>query len=63
MNPTSDTIRPGWLTGRKQISQYTGLNPRTVTRLLADGRIPHKRLGHRIVMVRVVDLDQALERI
>jgi excisionase family DNA binding protein len=60
---TENTIRPGWLTGRKQIGTYTGLHPRTVSRLLADGRIPHKRLGHKLVMVRISDLDAALGRL
>ena len=57
---SSRDIRPGWLTGRKQIADYTGLNPRTISRLLAHGRIPHKRIGHKLVMVRITDLDAAL---
>ncbi len=54
------TIKPGWLTGRKAISQYCGLSPRTISRLLADGQIPHRRLGHKLVMTRTEDLDKAL---
>jgi excisionase family DNA binding protein len=60
MQTADRNIRPGWLTGRQQISSYTGLHPRTISRLLAQGRIPHKRLGHKLIMVRVTDLDQAL---
>ncbi len=56
-------IRPGWLTGRDQISAYTGLSKRTVSRLLADGKIPHRRLGHKLVIVRISDLDRALMQI
>ncbi len=53
-------IRPGWLTGRDQIAQYTGWSKRTTSRMLADGKIPHRRLSHKLVMVRVQDLDAAL---
>ncbi len=63
MQATVKEIRPGWLTGRKQISTYTGLHPRTISRLLADGRLPAKRIGHKLIMIRVADLDTALERI
>jgi excisionase family DNA binding protein len=63
MSAASKEIKPGWLTGRAQISTYTGLHPRTISRLLAHGRIPHKRIGHKLVMCRVTDLDAALERL
>ena len=56
------TIKPGWLTGRNQISQYTGHSKRTISRLIAEGKIPCKRLGHRLVMIRISELDAALER-
>ena len=56
-------IKPGWLTGREQIAQYTGWSKRTASRMLASGKIPHRRLGHKLVMVRVVDLDAALQAV
>lgn len=55
----SENIKQGWLTGRQQIGAYTGWSKRTVSRML--DKIPHKRLGHKLVMVKVVDLDRALE--
>lgn len=56
-------IKPGWLTGREQVASYTGLSKRTVSRLMKDGRIPHRRLGYKLVMVRVADLDAALAKV
>ena len=57
------TVKPGWLTGREQIRGYTGMSKRTISRLMAEGKIPCRRIGHRLVMVRISDLDRALESI
>ncbi len=56
-------VKPAWLTGRAQIGQHTGWSKRTVSRMLHDGIIPHKRLGHKLVMVRIADLDAALAKV
>lgn len=53
-------IQPGWLTGRKQISQYCGYSTRKVSREIAAGNIPFKRPNHKVLMVRVADLDNYL---
>ena len=56
----AEAINPGWLTGRTQLHKYTGLSPRTISRLMAEGQIPHRRLSHKLVMFRITDVDRAL---
>ena len=59
----SSPIQPGWLSGRKQLSDYCGLSPRTLSRWIKEGKIPHKRVGHKIILFRIRDIDRALENL
>jgi len=52
----------GWLTGRTAIAEYAGVGKRTVSRWIEEGRIPYRRLSNKLLMVRVQDLDRAIER-
>lgn len=53
-------IKPGWLTGREQIAAYTGWSKRTVSRELKNGKFPFRRHSKKLIMVKVSDLDAAL---
>ena len=55
-----DRIAPAWLTGRKQLAAYTGMAPRTISRMMAEGKIPHRRLNAKSVLFRVQDVDRVL---
>ncbi len=52
----------GWLSGRQQISSYTGLSKRTISRLLRSGVLPHRRLSNKILLCRKQDCDDAIIR-
>ena len=52
----------GWLTGRAAIAEHAGVSRRTVSRWIEEGRIPFRRLSSKLLMVRVQDLDRAIER-
>ena len=52
----------GWLKGVKQVAQYTGVSPRTISRWIAEGRLPHRKLSGRLILFRRQDVDRAIER-
>jgi|GEM_PF-1988448 len=62
-NQNETTTKRGWLRGIPALSAYCGLSRRTISRMLAEGKLPHRRLGHRSVIFRIRDIDRTLERI
>ena len=56
----STQLKAGWLHGRKQLAAYTGVSPRTISRWMVEGKIPHRRLSAKSVLFRVRDIDRAL---
>ena len=42
-------------------AEYLGVAPRTIRRLIAAGRLPAYRVSHKLVRVRLRDLDALLE--
>jgi len=46
---------------KKQVAEVLGIHPRTVTRLVTEGRIPVIRVGRTAVRFRLSDVLAALE--
>jgi excisionase family DNA binding protein len=44
-----------------QTADYLGVNPRTVRDMIRDGRLKAYHLGHRVVRLRIADVDAALQ--
>lgn len=59
---TSDAPAPGWV-NPSEAAQHLGVAPRTLRRMVAEGRVPAYRLGPRMVRFKVADLDGALRPI
>jgi predicted DNA-binding transcriptional regulator AlpA len=55
--------QPGWLHGREALARWCGLAPRTISRLMAEGKLPHRRLSKRCVIFRIADVDRALSQL
>jgi hypothetical protein len=53
-------IVPGYISGRAALGRYLGVSPRTVSRLMNQGVIPHIGISHRLGLFRKVDGDRAL---
>jgi len=53
-------IERKYLHGRKELSAYTGIGTRTISRLMVEGKIPYKRIGHNMVIFRISEVDAAL---
>lgn len=58
-SPLDDRV---WL-DRLDAARYLGLSPRTIDRMVDDGRLRAYRLPPRGVRLKVADLDAVLERI
>lgn len=46
-----------------EAAEYLGVNPRTVRRLIADGRITGYRLGPKLLRVDLAELESSLTRV
>lgn len=59
---TSDAPATGWV-NPSEAAQHLGVAPRTLRRMVSEGRVPAYRLGPRLVRFKIADLDAALNRI
>jgi hypothetical protein len=57
-----DKGNPDVLWGAKAIAEYVGLGLRRTYYLLANGALPSKKLGARIIVARKSELDAALSQ-
>jgi excisionase family DNA binding protein len=61
--PSKTGVPPAYVRGRARLARYLDISPRSVSRLISEGRIPFARLGHRLVIFRIADVDRALARL
>ena len=45
----SDSRSRGWLRGYSAMCEYSGISPRTLARLVRDGRIPYRKLSAKLL--------------
>ena len=61
MHTDTTQIQPGWLNGRAALRRYCGLSGRTISRLVSEGKLPHRRMGQKTLLFRIADVDRALQ--
>ncbi|MDQ1249557.1 MAG: hypothetical protein QG597_3932 [Actinomycetota bacterium] len=57
---TQTHAAPGTFITIAQAADYLGVNPATIRLMIADGRLKAYSLGHRVVRLRVSEIDAAL---
>jgi excisionase family DNA binding protein len=60
---TIESTKPGAFISLSGAAEMLGLSVKTVRRRIADGELPAFRTGHRIIRIRVSDLETMLRRI
>jgi len=56
-------IAPGWRNGRTAAAAHLDLSKRTISRWVAQGVLPHRRISKKLILFRVKDLDDTVERL
>lgn len=59
---TSAPDRGGYLS-LEEAAEYLCVSEKTLRRRIADGTVPAYRLGHRVIRIKITDLDQLLRPI
>jgi hypothetical protein len=55
------SVQPGYLVGYAELGEYIkGASLKTLRRWVKDGKIPHRRDSHKLIIFRITDVDNAL---
>lgn len=60
---TREPSRPGWVRGRSAAASYLGVSERTISAWVAEGVLQGQRIGRRMTLFRLRDLDEVVEKL